>query len=179
MPDDDTLYFRAVGKSLEVVEKYRTDTQAAHNHWWAVARDLGATGLMASVDRLFGFVFEGDPGAAHKKTLRRVKDAGTVYWAPNKRYKAGKELAKRLEEVRCPHSGSLTRQLVGDPFAYVNMGESGPGGSIRFRMIGFHVIGDETILTVPAGGPTPPDAVRIKTSEYWALREAEEAKAAS
>ena len=110
-------------------------------------------------------------GAPIPDGLRLLKN-GRLKAKPGK---AGKEWDARIRACQPPGTGDLTVAIFGSRFALSGMALSGMVPSVGHRRLsdGRH------LLTLPAGTRDtvePPDAIRIKASEFWALIEADTVK---
>lgn len=90
------------------------------------------------------------------------------YFTPRATTKEGKELKKEMRALGVPNSGRLEELLGAGWGAYIV--------GLTIYHVGLEKVGDALILTVPNCNkkwPTDdPGCIPLKTSEYWALKEA-------
>lgn len=135
----------------------------------AIEKEFGAKGSYGSDRGLVGLIFDRPPAG-----WRQIKQEPTAYRPPLG--KAGREITKRLASCRLDGAKKFQALVMGhdNPFLFMR-------GMTCLFMI-YERIGKTLILCVPfIENPavehlerwTPPDkhCVRIKTSQYWALKE--------
>lgn len=158
-------YYIAAGRSLEVCEKIRDQRQEAYEALKAIIAELGANNAFGQ-PRILSFTF--DEGKAPQTGWKRAKRAPGYY--PDRRTKGNGPLIKRIEAIRLPGSWELHTELGLEMCIAEDTGR----GSVILSTSA-ETIGDKVILRVPldhAGKhAAPPDAVPIKASEYWRMKE--------
>ncbi len=158
-------HFRAEGRSAAVIAEFITKVEAYREDAHALAKEVGAEGTVSgySVD---GFTFSGQaPTGWCSGRLRN----GTRYYWPPKRKKADRELRSRMFNLRHPVARDF-ETMLGLKGGFLDV----DGDGICIRHITFEHVGHTPIILVPACAPAdcvPPDAVPLKSSEYWALKE--------
>lgn len=157
-------YFLAHGKSEQIVRDFFARRAAAFDAANALANEVG--GMAGAVSyRMVGVVFDGDPPAGWTK--RGEASGGKPYYAPLRKSKAGKEIHRRMADVYPPRAGDLHHEFVQDGGVLEQ-----DGANVMISYISAEIVGESAILTVPASMDfSPPDALPLKTSEYWALKE--------
>jgi hypothetical protein len=157
----DFAYFKAAGRSLEIVGEWQAKVRAFFKAAEAIKDEVGAAAVAHfSHERVAGFEFaNGAPNG-----WRQQKRTG-LYW-PLRKSKEGKALSDRIEALRAPR--------LEDMLGYRQLMIVGNG----WRSLGLYGINDEEdayVIAVPLdaeGKPffEPQDAVRIKASEFLAMR---------
>ena len=160
-------HYIAAGRSLAAVLATMERLKQSDDAFAALRLDIGPG---ATVYPLSGTLILPE-GAPVPDGLRRLKN-GRLKAKPGK---AGKEWDARIRACQPPDTGDLTVAMFGSRFALSGMVMSGTVPSVGHRRLsdGRH------LLTLPAGTREtvePPDAIRIKASEFWALIEADTAK---
>lgn len=102
--------------------------------------------------RVVGFHFKNEPDAKLFKRLKHSKG-----WAPRRSCKAGKELAKQLDALRCMVFAKLTKALKMNVFR-----------SVYIRRPGIQKIGGDWYVHVP-NDVNPPGLTRVSDVEMEAL----------
>ena len=101
-----TRYFKAEsGPFVDRMNQFVDDRKAAIKKAQALAKELGADYPAMTSNGIVGFVFkENEPPAhvMHKKTGHTHDDKGNKLYRPDKRRKAGKELARRMAGIQMP-----------------------------------------------------------------------------
>ncbi len=154
MPDTDHAHYRAAGRSLAAVLAW----VEARERVWAAQRAFvarhGAEGGHFIGPELVGLCFGGEPPAEWK----RKKGEG---WAvPNERLAEGRRLRREMKGLVPPRRPDEAGRF------HVS------GGMMHIPQV--EPIGSAWVITQHKGAEPPPDAVRLKRSEYWALRERQE-----
>jgi len=180
MSNTDMHYYVAGGLSLDVVTAYIAKTEAHHQRWEDVQKELGAANLVVRDDMVVAFAFDADPPPDYDPlvlrpyTFKKVKfPPSVVVLCPRLNRKAGKALGARLDECPYPYD-SLFEQATG-----LGMKVLGPSvRGARLASMGFEKLGEDIILTIPgmpngesAGFPT--GSRGISRSAYWLMREKE------
>lgn len=154
------------GKSMAAIKEWLRLRDEAVVKVEELTKAFGAKPeILRGNETIHGFVFDNDPGRAWKP----IRDHKNCY-APDKRHKEGKLIAKQIDAIRIPHNRVLA-ELIGGGFLVVC---GNFWGSISFQ-----TSGDNYILSVPIPDKTenefiPPDARLLKMSEYHAMKEAAE-----
>jgi hypothetical protein len=167
-----TKYFLAGGKTLEAARDIQAKIAARHKEWRALADEVGAEEVVTryAVD---GFTFVGNPPEGWAGG--RMTD-GKPFFYPHKRGKANKELRAKMAALRKIGARDF-EAAIGCDKGFMDL----TGFGITIRCVGFEAIGDKIIIHVPdieGTDYTPPDSEPVRQSEYWAMREAADAKAA-
>jgi len=157
---------------------------AAHNKWLkqrtaeiaalkAVKAKYGASGSYGNDRGVVGLLFKKGPPTG----WRPCRDEPTAFRPPLG--KAGKAIIKELAALKMSGAAEYHKLLSPkNTLGFFDMPDSGTG--FRLRFIVFEKHGDALVLLVPicADGKkwNPPDehCVPLKTSQYWALKEANE-----
>lgn len=153
-------YYRAAGRSLAIIEQYIRDREDAFDAAEALQEEVGATGYVRDVNfgRIHGFRFDGQPPEQWKRTVRRHACDEHEYWMPKRNSATRKELLGRIASAGdLGSSFGLGRKLIG--------GLTG---------VGIAKYGDDWYISVGARESdveSPPDAVPVKASEYYAAKE--------
>ena len=160
MSDENTAYYRAAGKSLEAILKWQKDRIEIHRRRIEFAKKHGTDEVFSTVctlrgSTIFGLIFKSDP----PKPWKKAKGNGIDYWKPDNS-KAGKEIAKELKSL---YIGSPGEDVGG---SYIAEG--------RFWTPGFQMLGGEWIVSHHEKAKPPIDAIPMKRSEFWAMKEASE-----
>ncbi|HWR52942.1 MAG TPA: hypothetical protein VN428_17660 [Bryobacteraceae bacterium] len=145
---------------LTVIEQASERLQVFSDAVKNLKAEFGGDVWSADNSQFLGIAFPGE--------LPRGWRQSRQYAVPDKRIKAGRELAKRFASFPVGvnariFSGMLSRELKQE-FEYFG------GGVIAWT--GCEKYGDTYILSVPAELPTkPPGCRELKMSEYWRIRE--------
>lgn len=173
-----TDYYVAAGRSLAALEEHDAASLA---YWKAVlevgekhgVRTLNADWLVTgqvqwySSDNAFAGFFVPEERAISVELLTRGKPKTCCL--PNARTKAGKALRDDLRALKPARDVTLCYKLCGNPYAWIG---AKPQGFSR------DYLNDKHILSCPAGGFPPYDALPLARSVYWQMREASEAVSA-
>lgn len=169
---DNKLYFKVtggkVGDAISRFIKLRTEQLAARK---AIQTEFAATGTYGNDHGLVGLVFDQAP-----EGWRAIKGEPTAYRPPLG--KAGKEIKKRMGKLPFAGAREFQAMVLGkdDMFRFMS------GLSIHWMT--FEIVGPVQILIVPKSSKPavegaevqwqPPDehCIPLKTSEYWAIKEA-------
>lgn len=173
--------YLAAGRSLEIIEGWQTKLREYRNAVAQLARGMGAypdQTLQTSDLRACALVF---PKGASPRGWVLVSKWHPRAWRPHaKRTGHGAYRAVLRGDWEVSPIADLRTALVGhhiEDVVWVRTGESRRGGQVITRC-GFQVslepLGDDWIIGVYdlEEVPHPPDAVRLKRSEYWARKEA-------
>jgi len=182
--DEERRYYVAAGKSLGVIEKFFEDRKAAYDARYEFAKSKGGIGTFGSENGVIGIVpIDGKPSEELRKRLPappagyRLEDRGDYFvWAPNGRLKGGKVAKNEIRDKRfcVPGSRQLAEMLGG--------GDVFTGRFIHYPHC--ELVGNKWIISIPVRGTHgtfatsyegefhPPDAIPLKVSEYWKLKEA-------
>jgi hypothetical protein len=183
--DVERTYYRAEGKSLEIAKAWLEKRKKQYAAQDALAEEYGGIVAPGYWGHMQGFHYrEGEaPTEEQAYALRDTtmdciihgrKDKLPIK-VPNKRRKAGQKLYDRMRELKVPTTDDLTAELAGSAFAYRGFA----GGQMYSYSIVAEWIDDVVVLSVPQVGDTPPPegAVKLKKSEYWQMKEAQDAGA--
>ena len=191
----DRVPFLASGRSLEAVRDFLATRQARNEDARRLVRSVFGLDADATVSLVhrgsFYIGFNGvtlQPGESidRFKPVAKLSKTGTAkgetFLVPNKRTKAGKAFAEALEAIRRPGAWDFTAS-IGLPM--LELRHTGECAAASFERVG-----EWYIIHVPhhpdavreddeAAGPlevmVPPDAIRLKLSEYHSMKEAAEA----
>lgn len=152
-------YYIAAGRSLEKIQAMITASEDARLKRKAYVKERGFEGLRVlnsfASNRVVGVIAKNSPGVGWRP-LRGERD----HWVPDRRTKASVGARQEL--------AALAEKLVEfEDFGHVVRGRS--------LIVGPRIesVGEKYVLCVPIESKwTPPDAIPIKTSEYWAMKEA-------
>jgi hypothetical protein len=155
------------GKSMEAIKEWQRLSREAWANADALTKEYGAKPeILKGREDIHGFIFEHDPGRAWKPV-----SGHKGCYAPDKRIKEGKEIAKKLNAIKFPGTRAFSNLIGGGFFIIVSGG--------RWASISFETIGEAYVISVPVGAiPSseeefiPPDARLLKMSEYYAIKEA-------
>lgn len=172
----DYRYFKAAGRSLEIVrevQRQRHDAAKARSDY---ARERGAAGYYGTDGSFIGIYFDGEATQIPGWRLSREGDKRKPVMVPDDRTKPGRAVrAEMNNKARFEMPGVMEfGERLGCPWAITP-------GHAYFPT--FEPIGDVVVIRVPdleqLADFTPPDAEPMKASEYWALREAHQPAEAS
>nr|WP_320132357.1 hypothetical protein [uncultured Holophaga sp.] len=163
MSEVERVYFIAGGRSLEAVKAWDALRQAAMG---AFAAFFDKAGITKAEGTRTGHIFytEGQadpliPGFRHP-----ARSSG---WIFDRKTPEGKALAEEWASFYLPHASDL------------EVGVSPVMAGMRVHFAVPELVGDAWVLSCPClcGKPKPEpfDSTPIKTSEYWAMKEASEA----
>lgn len=167
--------FTAAGKSLEICLKWKVEREAVHAAREAFAKAQDPSACSFGTDQaLWGIgtnAFMADRG--WKECLEPVRGARVKCWIPNKKTKAGKELAKAIasKAFRVPDQDCLSGRLGFDPFIAALGRQTG----IFFCRVSW--VGERVIISVPSHKAhgidgeefVPEGAEPMTLSAYYAL----------
>lgn len=156
MSDENTVYFRADGASLATIEDYLNRRRVAKAKQSEFAKRFGTESWFVvsegfGVIRMVGLVFPGESPSGWRKHKR---------WdchVPEGRKKEAKAILSEMESLGVGCIG-----LDGEYF-----------GEGRIFTPGFEKLGDAFYIKQHEKAEPPPDAIPLKRSECWALKEAE------
>ena len=160
-PPTSRAYFRAAGRSLEAVRKWQKEVKEYSQELDSLREEVGAESVYTFSDYrgIAGFKF---PEGQVPDGWKHDQKDGT--WLPKRDRKARKELSDRIAAIRGPSfeeaMGNKELMVVGNRWFSTGMEELSDG---------------QVIISVPLNGDgepfyQPEDAVRLKTSDYYALK---------
>lgn len=159
MSDEHLSHYRASGKSLaaildwlksaEAIRKARVEFKEKHGAVSTFERKSGF-----GLSRVVGLGFDADGPAGWNK---KPGSDGAEYWEPNRRTKEGKAIIKFMESLSMPGPSK-------------NMGSEFIGEGKWFSP-GFEKLGKDYVITQHVKATAPPDAILLKRSKYWAMKE--------
>lgn len=160
MSDENTVYYIAAGKSLEAIKQWQKELPEVNakraDYFKSISVQNGWTRTGArNIDVIFGILV--GKGETVPDGFRKSPTNPNAY-VPDKRTAIGKRRSKELSELDAP------RLDIGNMFIH----------GARAYWPGFETHGDKFIISQHKNAPPPPDAVPMKRSEYWAMKEAEE-----
>jgi hypothetical protein len=147
--------------------------------WDALARSMGAKwmfpGDTTPVGLFYGEEEDDLPPEEHRSTLRKTSVKCNVVdrpevthlpvWEGDPKDKEGRKLRKKMREMKRLSAYALDHDLGCGPFFHKGY----------LWHVGVIAVGEDTILSIHKDSKNvPPDAIPIKRSEYWLLREAHE-----
>jgi hypothetical protein len=154
------VFYRAEGQALARVKEFQERTQEAHSKAWEIGKRVGAEelGRYSNPYRVFGYTFKDGPPKGWKLS---AYDS----YMPRRNSKEGKALDAEIRGI----VGPSLEPLLGAP------GLMFVGNRILFCTL--ETFGDVVVIGVPTNDEskpffTPQDAVELRHSEYWALKEA-------
>jgi len=165
-----TTYYRAEGRSLAIIRDWLAASKDFTIKLQTLRQELGALSVSHNGPQT-AFMFPAQ--ADLPKHLRRLRLEGHGHLAvPDLRYKAGRELDARLSEGKPMDHRALTIELLGGLHVLGNR-----EGNLWLGTISFDLVGDDIVIEVPHLGDGEPvgdpvDAVKLKRSEYWQMKEA-------
>lgn len=155
MSDENTVYYIAAGKSLEAIEAWASKSIEANRRRSAYREETGAKGFWGTRSTVSGILL--DPSDQVPDGFKASREGQRVF-VPDRRTKIGKQRTielRKLTEPRLCFSGIF---IDGRTMHW-------PGCEKR---------GDIWIIIQFEKMPPPQDAILMKRSEYWAMKEAEE-----
>ena len=175
----ERIYYRTHGKTKEKLESLHrqfAENDAAITRW---AKVEGGDGYWHR-NGLGGIAIAEGKDIPHGWRYVHTSADGNLFLAPNKRTKAGKNLALQMEELPpVPHSSHVSDAFGAGAFDFIE------NGRIGRCWLHSEKVGEEYILSVPVSNYsftdeppkqfTPPEATELKLSEYHALKEAQAA----
>lgn len=157
-------HYIARGRSLEIIQKHLAISEAHLAAWIQAAKAVGATRLARQGFAYYGLICETD---VVPEGWRKLKKEGCLVPA---RTKAGKAIQAELDAAPPYDPAKVSRDMVG------RWAVDTEHGRLIFRYVYPEHIGDVIILHVPKScEQEPPDAERIKDSDYWLMKEAHSA----
>ena len=178
MSDLQTYHWRAEGRSIEIIERFFADKRAAVEAalaWRAQITDREDVAVMSGgTGRVLGLRPESSAARTDLNSLPflRFEKSGRVAnrcFVPRVRgNERGSALRKQANAIAIPGPRHLHERLYGrkPDFRFVK-------GGAHMESAGAEQIGDAWVIETMVD-EAPPDAVRLKMSELWALREAQE-----
>lgn len=176
-------YFRPAGRSLEVVQEFLTARQQVHERRMELLEHMKARSMFLSDTTPLGFCYgdlESDlPPEEHRRSMR-MKVMETVLlptsldddgprtspvhvWKPNARTVDGRRLRDQLRKLSEPSFFRFSSQMGVSIFL---------DDGFCFKP-GVHVMNEDVFLYAHASDVRRyPDAIPVKHSEYWRVREA-------
>lgn len=166
-------YWIAGGNSLEAVRSIQADRKAGYKARLDYAKSLGAVGMYGS-DSSFGCFYFKDgtapPGWRKSTRVDRDEEKLADAYVPDKRLKAGKAIGKQIygnKTYHIPDGMDFSSRIGFNVFIR----------EMAMHYASFETVGEVVVLHVPIDPEkpafVPPDAAPLKTSEYWALKEAQ------
>lgn len=161
------------GKSHQAIDAFHANADAAYEAQRNYANSLGAKAWYGR-GGIAALLFENEPTELPVGFRRDPKHDMQRMFAlvPDKKAKAGKVRAAELKAL--PRSPDLMDFSKTIGFGFIIRG-------MAMMMASFETVGDSRILTIPKPEDPgkqfiPPDCTPLKLSEYYAMKEAEEAK---
>ena len=160
------------GKSMEAINQWQKMNNEAWDALSALTEKYGAgKEVLQSGKNILAMCFKHDPGRGWCPEPYRKG-----CYKPHRGTKEGKEIARQMNAIKIPDSFTFAKLIGGGAFI-VN--------GNRWGNISFEKVDDNFIVSVPVGSSdhhdndgsfVPPDATRLKLSEYYALKEKLEAE---
>jgi hypothetical protein len=167
--DNEREYYVACGEDLEKAVDFISRRQAASDAMISLARELGGKSSASNGWSMGGVIFEGEPPTGW--ILKGYTRENEPFYLPRKTTKEGRELAKRITDIRMPNMYDF--HAMYDKNGGVDRGSAGYGKGQRVLYISWEYVGGCLLLSVPIGSTYKPNGSRkIKMSEYWAMKEA-------
>ncbi len=168
------IYYRITGGVVAAAHaRFHAKFTALQSVRDAVIKEFGASGTYGNRHGVKGLLFT--DGKTPPADWKRVPGEDNVF-QPNPRTKTGRNLRDRLKTMKQVTAEDFQAEVLGSSdFTRFATFE---GSSFRCAYIGFEILDNVLILSVPAheANPfVPPDehCVEIKMSEYWALKAAD------
>ncbi len=166
----ETRYFVLGGESEEALASFWDDRKRADRAIRKFMKDIGASDVYTSSDsgRITTVSLSGE---VDRDTWAKSKFG----WRPKQRTAAGKAMRDRIDKLPAIPGPGLIQKACGFKMILVGTsnGLSRPTPGMSF-LAGRNVV---SIKDPKRQQPVPPGATEIKASEYWAMRESEDAKA--
>jgi hypothetical protein len=157
MSDENTAYYIAKGGSLAAIIDYIERRKAAQKQHKAFADKFGATSWTIGHSSfgdisVIGLNFDASAPEGWKQT--KVRGSIQAYLVPTSR-----KIKKEMESLRIYGPGK-------------EAGSAHFTGASMFTP-GFELLGTDYVIKQHEKATPPPDAIPLKRSEYWAMKEAE------
>lgn len=179
MSVENRVYFVAAGRSLAAIEKMWADRKAAHCARLDYAKSIGGEGYFRLNQSFVGVSFP--VGSALPKGWKRSQEWSTDKYdvaLPDRRVKVGKQAERELRfEARfhMPEPSNVFHgsRIIGNHLYWPNIEKIGDAWVIGIPRAGAD--GDEST------GPqyVPEDAIPLKLSDYFRMKEEAEAAASA
>lgn len=154
MGEENTAYYVAAGRSLAAVEEWVTKREVNRVERGKLSAEIGTDQFWAVRESLLAAIFE--PGSTIPPGLTQKK--GTNRYYPNRRSLAGRMMSRRFDSLRCPdHFG--VDDYVGDG---------------RWHTPGICKMAGKWIISHHVKAEPPLDAIPLKRSEFWRMKEESE-----
>lgn len=163
--NENTVEYIAAGRSLAAVLEWVEARKAQRKAWREFgerhgSKDLWMYSSSFTGDRLAGLIFPAGMAPKHWKT-KTDRKTGCVFSVPDRRTKEGKAIDRELNDLPI---------VVPSDDAGTEFFSEG-----RMFSSGIRRLGDQWIIESHRDAPAPPDARLLKKSEYWAMKEADDA----
>lgn len=159
-------FYIAKGESLRIVQEHEASVEAAHQALIKFMDELGCQRISFGGGMRTHAEFRFDEGKEPLVPGLRESRAERNLWHFDKKCPEGKALALRFGTLRIPHNSDLTDKLK-TGLTYADM---------QVHYVSAEKVAGAWVLSVPylsdKGCVCPADAEPIKTSTYWALKEA-------
>lgn len=179
----DFLYYKVLpgSKAFVAIQDLERKIKIQIKERRALLKKYQANGWYGGNSGLHGLSFK----SIDKVPRGWVKLEGMVY-KPSGKSKEGRLARAELALSRVADYSDLTTALTGSNFTFNERSRSRTGTGIRIRYLCCEWLGGDWILHVPLLGDeqviesrkwqVPEGCIPMKASEYWLLKEAEEAK---
>lgn len=159
------VYFKAQGRSLATLHEFEDLRETQRKKLEELRDEFNAIEIVNRGSFIVGFTFKDEESVP--EGWRHVNWIGCQkYYGPYRRKKVDKELWARIQSCKMPDWEKLTKMLSGQSLYIIDSKMTG---------CGYETLNDVKIISVPVdnGEPVfaPEDAVQLKMSEYWALKE--------
>lgn len=156
------IYWLVEPPADEALRKFRDDDARRRKDVADFLKDVGAgESIMRCGNQISGVTLE----KPDERIWKRHKGAISGYWSPRRNTPKGKEIAKRMYALRLTDGGSVGALFLGREMAFCD------GHVIR---PGIEWIGEQVVICADESKEWKPipGLRRIKVSEYWAMKEA-------
>lgn len=175
--DHKYKYYIAGGKTLDAVRAWQKELHLSDAAIDQLKSEFGAKGMVRRGERIAGLIFEGEAPAG----WRSEWGAGSKFHFPYRKTKADKAIWAKFSAINIPTARAFSTLLGLGAHGVMTQSASGLGFTMHYPV--FETLADErVIVSIPAsdsGDPEkefiPPDCEPLKVSEYFALKEADEA----
>lgn len=176
--ENEREYWIAGGADKEKAEAFIRERAAAQTAQIQVATKYGGTAISAG-SSIVGLMFDGDQKPAG--WTKKGELDGRPYFMPMKITKALKAIYAELTEPRMKGASAFHSLLcAGNGGVMAQDQNHGRGWGMRILYSTWEFIGDTLLLCIPVGSDFTPDGSRkLAMSEYWAMREAADKRAAA
>lgn len=174
MSENEREYWLAGGADKEKAEAFIRERVVAQHAQMEVAKKYGGTAVSAG-SGIAGLMFEGDQKPNY--WTKKGELEGRPYFMPMKTTKALKAIYSELTAPRMKGANAFHSLLCAGEGGVMAQDQSHRGWGMRILYSTWVFIGETMLLAIPAGSKFTPDGSRkLAMSEYWAMKEADEAR---